>query len=204
MTAIKTVLILLLIASKLLAGTVDLEISLESDINGEVGSGQIGKFSLTVFNHGPDDAGAANPDSFPISVISSDIFLLETGYLEIGFNKDPEFNQDCVIITSVAEPIPGSTMITYAYVISFPVIPVNSSKTCHAIYHVNLPKGKKTITWHAYSFTDNMITNGDETVDMVFGIKPQVIPFFTSIGLYLLILLFISITFFKIYRRKIE
>jgi len=204
MAILKKIMILFLFSNNLLAGTVDLEISLESDINGEVGSGQIGKFSLTVFNHGPDDAGAASIAQHPVSIITSDIYLLDSGRLEIGFVKDPDFNQDCIIIASVAEPIPGSTLISYAFSISLPLIPANTSKTCHGIYHVGLTKGRKLITWHAYSFTDNMITNGDETVDMVFGIKPQVIPFFTSIGLYLLILLFISITFFKIYRQKIE
>jgi len=200
MTAIKTILILLFIANKLLAGTVDLEITLESDINGEVDFRNLVEFSVTLTNNGSDDAGTNTTFPYPNSVNSSLVNLNQNGFVDVSFIQNFNINQECYFAEIVLDPPPNGE-VHYVYEIGFPIVPAHSSITCYGIYHIGFESGERKVKLKARTSLGDVDTNpNNNEIEIVFGIKPQVIPFFTNIGLFLLILLFILTTFFKIYR----
>ncbi len=186
------------------AGNVDLELQIDIDLSADVEFKQIGKFSFTVTNHGPDDAGADTTGDFPVSMQTSPIKLNPSGFVDVSFNKDFTIAQECFFVTVVAEPPPGGT-VSYGYKFGLPVIPANSSITCYGLYHVGFEFGTKTIKWTARSFSDNDINMGNEVVEMVFGISSVAIPssnFYTLMLLIILILLFRSRFYIKAHMKS--
>ena len=193
-----------LLSFKTLAGNIDLELIINSESTQALDFGDSGKFSLTLINHGPDDAGFESLSDFPISVVSSPrMFINEYGYTDILFVQDTSINQDCAFVISVADPPPGGNGVSYGFKFGFPPIPANSSITCYGKFQVIFASGVRKIKWRTLSSNDNDVNIGNEIKEVVFGIKPQVIPINSSIALLALILMIVSFAFIRFNRYRL-
>ena len=155
--------------------------------------GQQGEFSITITNHGPDDAGVDSLNNLPIFADSSIIQQRPNGIVDIWFAKDLSQAQECFFVPTIFEPlpIPGS-LPSYAFTFAYPVIPVGESITCYGFYSVGFEQGERAVQWDIFNSTDtdpNLLNN---SVDLVFRMQPMMIP---STSTFSLIILTICIFF---------
>ncbi|MCF6299731.1 MAG: DUF11 domain-containing protein [Proteobacteria bacterium] len=177
----------LFFSPKVLAGSADLELVIESDLSEGVGFGQIGSFSITVTNHGPDDAGSNSSRPYPIVIFNSPLYPSENnGQLELFFGQE-NANQTCFFLLAVIEPLPGGQFPGYIFSFNFPVIPANTSITCHGQYLVNFEQGEREVGWRALNVTDTDPNPDNDRATMVFKINPPVIPSTSSWSVLVLI-----------------
>jgi len=181
------------------AQVADLKLNIElENIQNGVEFGQTGSFIVTITNFGPDDAGITSTSQFPVVAISSIIEETDDGFIAVSFLQDFSFKEDCFFIRIDGSPIPGGTASS-AYVVNFPIIPVDVSMTCHGNYNILFKEGVETITWRAFSgFNPSEIDpNPDNNeVSLIFRTKPKIIPTLNWMFLSLLIfLILMSICF---------
>lgn len=160
--------------SSAISGTADLELTMEFDIPKFVNFGDTGEFSITITNNGPDDAGLDSPFLFPIIANTSAIETSSELMPAVSFSQIL-VEQECFFIASIAEPLPGQYP-TFNYEFDYPIIPVNTSFTCFGQYHIGFSEGVETINWSIFNFLDTDPNPNNNSVDMVFGIQPPIVP----------------------------
>ncbi len=183
------------------AGEVDLELQIDIDLSMGVEFRQIGEFSVTLINHSSEDAGGGSALSHPNDVLTSIVQQVNNGLPDVFFRQNFAIVQDCIFITVIGEPVPGGTP-TWGFDIAFPVIPANSTVTCYGIYEIGFEQGERTITFSALtSIEDNDTNPSNNSIALVFGIPPIIIP---TTNIYSLIFLIVLILIFGISRTSFE
>lgn len=191
--AIKIVFCLLLISNNIWAGNIDLSIEIIPSSINNISIGDVGEFSITITNNGPDSAGANSPAAFPISLDSERIFLENNGGF-VDYSINSNINQDCDFYLTIIEPIPGG-LVSVIYSFYTPIIPAGESITCHGLYHTNFENGIRAVEWSPFSVTDNDTDPSNDIALMTFrGYVPPV-PSLSLYGLLFLVMMFLGITF---------
>ncbi len=175
------------------AGTADLHIEfISEDIADGVVFNEIGEFTVLVTNNGPDVAGAKAISARPNNVSTSKIYLTELNDLEIVMQTNPNIAQDCFIGTIVIDPPPGG-LLSFVYFITFPPISPNETVSCSGLYRVGIQSGEKIVSWQVSTHsTDTDTIDDNNSVEVVFGIPPVVVPinaWWSSMVLFISILL---------------
>lgn len=162
----------------------DVDLELTSDIDFvDVEFGQVGEFSLSVTNHGPNTAGS------PASrVIASTYVLVPAGQpIEIEFTKNDDISQTCNFSHFNGDPmVSGDAYDLISFI--FPEILSGETISCYGKFKIRFSKGVRTIEWAVRSRNDNEINPGNETAQQVFSIA-QAVP---AIGFYALLTLLLA------------
>ncbi|HHL31087.1 MAG TPA: hypothetical protein ENJ41_00785 [Oceanospirillales bacterium] len=198
----KTVVLLflfLIFPDKTLAGTVDLELALDLGDTHNLEFAHSYPYSITMINHGPDDAAVDLIAPFPLATIVSNIRADENGFLDFYFHLDGNIEQNCRIISGSGTPLPGGEA-EYFYFIMVPVILANTSITCFGTYTIGFESGSRLLNFGFYPGFDTDTDLSNNVEDVVFRIKPRVIPAINGLGL-MFILLFVLISGFWHLRR---
>ena len=200
---IRVVLILsYLLSFSVSAENVDLTFSTDIDVSSGVEFRDLVAFSITLTNNGPDDAGTNTTFPYPNSVNSSLMNLNQNGFVDVSFIQNFNFSQPCYFGEVVLDPPPNGN-VHYAYEINFPVISANSSITCYGFYHIGFESGRRIVRLKARTLQGDVDINPDnDEIEIVFGIRPKVIPIFTTLGLILIVFLFIYLAYFKLSRNE--
>lgn len=185
----KTLLILLL--NSMLAIAVDVDLSLALDIadTDNVEFGQIIPFSITVTNNGPDAAASTSTSTLPNRIFTNAFYENSNGFPNIIIFKDNSIKQDCIILTFIGEPPPPPLPPppTLAFTIRLPMIPANTSVTCYIKAQVLFDSGNESISFRSVPILgdiDSDLSNNNK--EIVFSIKPAVIPTLNKFTLLLL------------------
>lgn len=178
------------------ASDVDLELQINIDISEGVEFQQTGKFSITLVNNSSEDAGGGSALSRPNDVLTSIVQQASNGLPDVFFRQNFAIAQDCIFIAVIGEPVPGGTP-TWGFDIAFPVIPANSTVTCYGIYEIGFEQGERTITFSALTSIEDNDTNPiNNSIALVFGIPPRIIP---TTNIYSLTFLIVLILIFGVF-----
>jgi len=190
----------IILANVTQAQVADLALSIEiENIENGVEFGQTGSFIVTITNFGPDDAGITSTSALPVRASSNSIGHTDDAFIDVSFLQDFSFMEDCFFIRIDGSPIPGGSPHS-AYSVKFPIIPVNTSMTCHGYYHVGFREDIRTITWRAisgFNQDENDPNPDNNEVSLVFRTKPQIIPILNWQFLGLLIFFIFSTVFIR-------
>ncbi|MCX7545874.1 hypothetical protein [Marinicella gelatinilytica] len=184
---------LLLFSNNALSGSIDLSIEINPETVNIFSAEDVGEFSITITNNGVDDAGASSGDPFPISIDTERIYLENGGYF-VGFEANPDINQDCVLYPFFVDPIPGDPPSVF-YSFYTPVIAAGGSMTCYGRYYTNLKNETKTIEWSPLSVTDNDTDPSNNISVMTFRGYIPTVPSLSIFGLVFLTLAVMGIIF---------
>jgi len=175
------------------SGSIDLSVEVNPSSISIIESVEIGEFSITLTNHGPDAAGSSSPISFPIS-IDTNIIYFEAGVPNAGFASNPDIIDDCLFFPYVLDPLPGNPVgIIYSFFT--PVIPAGESVTCYGLYYTNFDNGIRTVEWSPSSVTDNDTDPSNDISLMTFRGFVAPVPSLTVYGIVLLALMFLGMGF---------
>lgn len=183
----------MLISSYAWSGSIDLSIEINPANINILSAEEVGEFSITITNNDIDDAGASSGDPFPISIDTERIYL-ENGEYFVGFDANPNINQDCVLYPFFVDPIPGDPPSVF-YSFYTPVIPAGESITCYGRYYTNLKNETKTIEWSPLSVTDNDVDPSNDISLMTFRGYVPAVPVLSLYSLVLLTLMVIGFSF---------
>ena len=188
----KVSLIVLLVSttSPALADVIDLDLELDLQDTSQLEYGQIVPFSLTITNNGPDAAAGSSDAFLPNRLFIRSIFENSNGFPELFIVSDNSFEQECFWTSIIAEPppIPGA-QVSLTYLVNMPIIPANSSITCFGLIQSFIEISNKNITFFSSPIladTDTDLSNN--SIDRVFGLRPQIIPTNGILGLIILTL----------------
>ena len=173
------------------SGEADIAITLDHQSLDDLEFGQVIPFSITISNYGPDTAGADSPIEKSIS--ASFIMNQNTALLLVA--QDNSIEQSCDFLLSFGDPRPGNTLDIF-YSFYYPNIPAGESLTCYGIFEVYFGSGRRAINWNLSSPTDTDPDQSNNTAEMVFGIRPPVVPSLTIISVILLTVMFLIFTLF--------
>jgi len=155
-------------------GVADLEITLEHQPLDNLNFGDIGQFSVTLTNHGPDEAGANSPVEKPIS--ANVILEVEENIgIPVDFAQNRGEPQVCDFILSVLEPRPPNP-VAFAYQFYYPPIPAGESISCYGLFLVLFNSGSRDIEWAVTSVLDTDPNDANNAQTMNFGIQPIAVP----------------------------
>ena len=196
----KATLIILILSTfkSVSAGIIDLELELDLQDTSQLEYGQIIPFSLTVTNNGPDDAAGTSDGFLPNSVFIRTIFENSNGLPQLVFAADTSIEQECFWVSIISEPlpIPGSEP-SISYLASMPIIPTGSSVTCYGLVQSFVNVTNKEINFLASPFQDDTDTDlSNNSIDRIFGLRPQVIPSLGMSSLSILIILMLIFSCF--------
>ncbi len=193
---------LLFLCSKILAANVDLAISTDIDVSAGVEFRDFVAFSITLSNYGNDDAGTSIDAERPNDVYTSLINQGSNGFVDVSFRQNFNIAQDCFFVGIVLDPPPNG-VVHYAYDIAFPVIPAHSSVTCYGYYHIGFEDGIRKIKLRvnlAQGDSDTNLTNNE--TEIVFGIRPQIIPTLSPLSLVALLLLVLMLAYLSFLKTR--
>ena len=183
--------IILSLALNAQAGTADLELTMDFDLSDYVEFNQVGTFSITLTNNGPDIAGLGSSLSRPLNIHSNPIIPPD-----LFFILDTDISQVCSSGYLILEPVPFLNIpLRYIYTFEFPIIPVGESITCYGKYHVGFVQGRKDVLWEIGNIFDDDPDESNNEVTMVFRGAPAIIPAFSVFGLILLFILLMYLTY---------
>ena len=200
----KTVVLLflfLIFPDKTLAGTVDLELALDLGDTHNLEFAHSYPYSITMINHGPDDATIDPVDPFSLVTIVSNIRGNDDGFLDFYFHLDANIEQNCGIISGSTSPLPGMEA-EYFYFIEAPNILANTSITCFGTYTIGFKNGSRLLKFGLYPLFDTDPDLSNNAEDVVFRIKPRVIPAINGLGLMVILLLMLVSGFWHLWRVK--
>ncbi len=156
--------------------TADLALQLDIDVSEGVQFGEIGEFTLTVTNLGPDDAGSHNIGRFPTAVFTPPQAVNEHGLLDVYLAGDNSTSQPCGVGLIVIDPIPGNPVL-YGQPIYFPEIQANSTLTCHGLFLIGFDQGERSTNFRLRGdVNDTDPDSSNNEIKVVFGIPPVVVP----------------------------
>lgn len=167
-----------------MAGVADIEVSVSSQRLDRLQYGDIGQFSITITNFGPDAAGADSSLDKPIVAFS--IIEVESDGAPLHFIQDTSIPQSCDFLLSFGEPVPPNPL-AIAYSFYFEPIPVGESITCYGFFLVLFDNGTRTVEWQISSGlfdTDPNKTNNIQA--MIFGSQPIAVSTASFLGMVLL------------------
>ncbi len=167
---------LLMLTTQVNAGTTDLSIEFIADIAEGVEIGEVGSFTLAVTNHGPDPAGVDSIHALPVWASSSPLWLPLPSTVDVFFQIDPDVNQNCALFSLGIDP-PPNTPPHYRLSARFPAIQPNETVFCQGLYTVGHLDPSKVIEIKVGTPLEDTDPNEDNnTVVVVFGLPPAVIP----------------------------
>lgn len=130
-------------------------------------------FSITIYNAGPDDAGASRPDDLPIAIYGSSIVFPATQPppLDISYAVDG----GCYLFR-YSEPLPnGDWVLLYSYRLD--PIPAGQSRTCSsAIEFSALSTIDIAAQWRVSALADDDIQPDNNHFDYTFVAAPPAPP----------------------------
>ena len=172
------------------AGTADLELTMDFDLSDYVEFNQVGTFSITLTNNGPDLAGSGSSSQLAIDVYTNPIIPPD-----LFFILDTDISQVCSSGYLILEPVPFLNIpLRHIYTFEFPIIQAGESITCYGKYHVGFVQGRKDVLWKIGNIFDDDPDESNNEVTMVFRGAPAIIPAFSVFGLILLFILLMYLT----------
>ncbi|MCF6319920.1 MAG: hypothetical protein L3J83_11730, partial [Proteobacteria bacterium] len=189
-------------------GVIDLEITLEHQPLDNLNFGDIGQFSVTLTNHGPDEAGANSPVEKPIpaSVI---LEVVENIGIPVDFAQDNSQPQECDFLLSFVEPRPPNPLVL-VYEFYYPPIPAGESISCYGLFLVLFNSGSRDIEWFTTyglfgpSGSGDIDPNPDNNFQtMNFGIQPIAVPTLSFYTLFIFSMLVFFVGYISIRKKHL-
>jgi uncharacterized repeat protein (TIGR01451 family) len=195
-------LLILLFINNSYAGEVDLQLEVDFPDTSNLEFGQILPFSVTVTNLGPDDAAGESTGFLPNTVFISNIYQDSRGFLELLVAEDISIEQECLFFLITGDPLPPPFPQNppLNYLIDMPIIPANSSISCYGLVQVLITQERIIPFQVRAHITDTETILDNNSVDVVFKLKPRVIPILSIYTLLGLIAMFLIVGQF--YLRK--
>lgn len=180
-------LMFLMAAFSVNAGNVDLALTTDFVSQNNFYPGEVGEFSLTITNNGPDDAGADSIVPYPVRLSTPNGIPLKSDGMDITFFQNPSIPQDCFLVIAIGEPLPGEDPIIF-YSFQHSIIPVNTSVTCYGLFQVF---DSTSVIWRVRSPTDTELNDSNNSIEMIFGVQPLKVPTLSVWALFILIVAFL-------------
>lgn len=186
----------LFISSSCLAGNVDLVVNISPDIFSNLSAGDVHEFTVSVTNHGPDTAGIDSVLSYPVSVYTN--ITLHPNSLATSIQINTDSDQNCFLLTTIAEPRPPATQVQIFKSFHFPLIHPNTTVTCVGFFETFYVYGVRSLEWQISNPTDVDLDSSNNAALLTFGGTPQPVPLSVQSCLALLfLLLFLGIRSIK-------
>ena len=172
----------------------DLSISVQPSAPPTPAPGAVGILTVTVSNHGPDDAGLTSFNDHPLMAYTNLQEERPDGGIDVYFF--PAYPADsCVMFAVVVDPMPGGRP-QWAHALYFEPILAGESTTCSLRYQVdeNVADQEVPITWRVRTFTETDPNPDNDTVEIVFNVAGQVpqpatpVPVLKPVGFGVLLL----------------
>ncbi len=196
-------LILLLSLEPLQAQTAELELTMDfASIGNGVIPGQTRDFSITITNHGPDDANPSNSGFFFVSTLavgSNDDWVPDL-WIELDGSNSPS---DCHFLWSRADPLPNQNP-NYAYAFLFFQLGAGESITCQGQYTPYFTEGSRTVTWIMSNQLANDPDLSNNEITVTFPLRPTQVPFNNLWSLLLMAALLMGIGSIQIRVKKLK
>jgi hypothetical protein len=195
MKSITLLIILVALAFQLKAKDVDMTFNIDFGDTSNLIIGQEYSYSIEFINNSSEDAGIETNSEYTIATIASNVPENDNGEPELFFYNSnyPE----CRLALQISHPPPGQTDIFYGFVFETSLVPANSSVICRGNYQIGFKQGQRLINFSIFSYQDNELNINDNLLDILFGVRPQIIPTFSSLTKYLLAIMFLIIIFSK-------
>lgn len=196
---------LLLGLKQIQAQTAELELTMDfSSIGDGVIPGQTRDFSITVTNHGPDNAIPPNSGSSffhigTLAISSNDQWIPDLWFDLDGANSPPE----CYFLWGVADPLPGQNP-NYAFAFYFFQLNAGESITCQGQYTPYFTEGSRTVTWVMSNQLANDPDLSNNEFSVTFPLRPTQVPFNNLWSLLLMAALLLGIGSFQIRAKKLK
>jgi len=196
-----SIFLLFLITNSGFAGNADIEINVGYDSILNLSFGDIGQFSVTIRNNGPDVAGS---DSIIQKPVRASAFLTpdKNGEFSLAFGQDTSVAQPCDFLVSFGEPRPPNPLV-FAYEFYFPPIEPGESLTCYGFYLISFNSGTRAAEWLAVSIADIDPDEFNNAQTMVFGIQPVAVPTLSFYTLFALSILLFSVGYISIRKKHL-
>lgn len=133
-------------------------------------AGSLGTLTITVANHGPDDAGLTSSSTHPLVVYTSLQDERPDGGHDVYFFP-PYPADDCRYSVTVVDPMPGGVP-QWAYGLDFPPILVGESVSCSLRYKLDEVVADRAIPilWSVATFTETDPNPGNDSMEVVFNV----------------------------------
>lgn len=171
------------------AAVSDFEITIDQTQFTDLSLGDVGQFSITLTNHGPDVGGNGRP----LSALASLEVEHESG-VPVDFIQNNSIPQACDFRTSVIDPRPPNP-VAFGYQFFYPPMAAGESITCYGFFIINFETGVREIEWkHTFGLlsinNEDIDTNpNNDITTMLFGIEPTAVPTLSVTGLMALLIL---------------
>ncbi len=196
-------LVLLMGSSSLQAQTAELELTMDfSSIGDGVIPSQTRDFSITVTNHGPDDANPSNSSFFFVAStpVNSDSQWVPNLWFELNGANSPS---DCVFSPVFVDPLPGANP-TYGFVFIFSQLDAGESITCQGHYTPYFTEGSRTVEWTMINNLANDPDLSNNEIIVTFPIRPTQVPFNNLWSLLLMAAMLIGIGSIQLRAKKLK
>jgi hypothetical protein len=169
-------------------------------------AGALGQISITLTNHGPDDAGFVPPSSYPLVVYSSLQQERADGAIDVYFFSAAPAD-GCLMVATVVDPMPGSRS-QWAYTLEFAPIASGESRTCSLRYRLDPGTADREIpmTWRVRTYNETDPNPDNDQGGIVFNAtnpRPHVtapVPGLSPLGRSVLVLAILSMGYAFRYR----